>query len=691
MKDIFRAICIQKGRRISPSFNACVKLLNLCSGSFFGGELCAYDREGRCGIIVTELVENQNRKRTPPLEIYACDTCKVNNDINSVFRCRLVFSLYFIERFDNDVFGFNTGNSHSKRLHIGKGCARNVDVLLAPGLNIKRNPHCGRSFEYFSEDPHVCGELAYQYVKGLQDNHIGATIKHYCCNNTEFSRMWLSSEVDERTLREIYLKAFETACKAEPSAVMCSYNVVNGVRMAQHGKLFKLLRNEFGFGDGLIMSDWGAVTNADQSVKAGLDLIMPYCDKHEETLRQAYEKGELTEKQIDECAERVLKFVDRCEKQSKLRKVTVSKEKRLELARRIEAEGAVLLKNNGVLPIRQGASVSMSGNYANTYIHGGGSSRIICDGQPITLLAALKNALPQSEVTYRDLWEYGVSEAPVLQVDDAYGKDVAIVCAGLFDQEDTDRAHARLPKSQERIIREVSRKNPNTVVVLYCGAPIDMSDWIDDVSAVVWAGYPGQTGNLAIADILTGKINPCGKLTETFPLTEYAYPAHDTYCDSAVSLYSDGLLVGYRYHVTAKHNGLPNALPQPRFPFGFGLSYSHYVYSNASAKVNADNSVDVEFDVTNTSETDGVEIAQIYVREVSPKVFRPYMELKGFERVNVAAGATVRVKATLNGDAFAYYSVSEDRWLIEGGAYELLIGTNSADTPLCLPITLKRQ
>ena len=568
---------------------------------------------------------------------------------------------------------------------------RNVDVLLAPGMNIKRSPHCGRCFEYFSEDPLVTGELAYQYIKGLQDNHVGATIKHYCCNNTEFSRMWLSSEVDERTLREIYLKAFEIACQAKPWAAMCSYNVVNGVRMAQHGKLFKLLRDEFGFGDSLIMSDWGAVTNADQSVKAGLDLIMPYFDKHEQVLLEAYEKGELSEEQIDECAERVLKLAEKCEEQSQMRSVSLSKEERLNTARRIAEEGVVLLKNNGVLPLKQGASVSMSGNFANVYLCGGGSSRIICDGQPITLLTALKEAMPKSEITYRDLWEYGVSEAPLLQVNDAYGKDVAIVCAGLHDQEEIDRAHARLPETQVSIIREVARKNPNTVVVLYCGAPIDMSDWIDEVSAVVWAGYCGQAGNLAVADILTGKVNPSGKLTETFPLTEFAYPAHDTYRDSMVSLYSDGLLVGYRYHVTAQHKLLPNPLPQPRFPFGFGLSYAQYEYSNAATKVQADGQVAVEFDITNTSDVNGTEIAQIYVREVSPKVFRPYMELGGFERIKVAAHSTVRVKTVLDSKAFAYYSVSEDRWIVEGGNYELLIGRSSTDTPLCVKTVLPRK
>ena len=585
-----------------------------------------------------------------------------------------------------------------KDLAYRLGCAlaadsveRNVDVLLAPGVNIKRSPHCGRNFEYFSEDPLVAGTLAKQYVKGLQDNHVGATLKHYCCNNTEFSRMWLSAEVDERTLREIYLRAFEIACEAKPWAVMCSYNVVNGVRMSEHKKLYKLLRKEFKFGDSLIMSDWGAVVDAKASVAAGMDLIMPYYDKHERDLVAAYEKGELKDSQIDECADRVLKFVDKCESQAKLRKVNMTRDERVAVARKTAEEGIVLLKNNGVLPLKQGASVSLGGNYANNYLNGGGSSSIVPDEQPVTLLAALRQAMPTSVVTYRDLWEYGVSEAPLLQVNDAYGKDAAIVCAGLHDCEGFDRAQAKLPETQVRLIREVARKNHNTIVVLYCGAPIDMSEWIDEVAAVVWAGYTGQVGNLALADILTGKINPSGKLTETFPLTEYAYPANNTYCDSMVSLYSDGLLVGYRYHVTAQHKLLPNALPQPRFPFGYGLSYSKFNYDNIAASVNKDGSVKVEFDITNLSDVDGTEIAQLYVREVSPKVFRPYMELGGFERVAVPSHSTVRVKTVLPPQAFAYYSVSLDRWLVEGGNYEIYVGANSADTPLCLPLTLARK
>lgn len=586
-----------------------------------------------------------------------------------------------------------------KQLAYELGCAlaadsveRNVDVLLAPAINIKRIPHCGRNFEYFSEDPLVAGTLAKHYIQGLQDNHVGATLKHYCCNNTEYSRLWLSAEVDERTLREIYLRAFEIACEAKPWAVMCSYNVVNGVRMSEHKKLFKLLRKDFKFGDNLIMSDWGAVIDAPASVTAGLDLIMPYHDKHENDLLNAYDKGELKDNHVDDCANRVLKFVDRCESESQLRKVNMTRETRLAVARKIAEEGIVLLKNNGVLPVKQGASVSLGGNYANNYLNGGGSSAVTPDEQPITLLSALRQAMPTSSVTYRDLWEYGVSESPLLQVNDAYGKDVAIVCAGLHDCEGFDRAYARLPESQVRIIRETAALNPNTVVVLYCGAPIDVSDWIDEVAAVVWAGYLGQVGNLALADVIVGKVNPCGKLTETFPMTEYAYPAHDTYCDSMVSLYSDGLLVGYRYHVTAQHKMLTESkLAQPRFPFGYGLSYSRFRYDNVSATVCANGSVKVEWDVTNLSDVDGTEVSQLYVREVRPKVFRPFMELGGFERVEVAAHTTVRVKTTLPASAFAYYSVSLDRWLVEGGNYEVYVGASSADTPLCVAVTLPRK
>ncbi len=590
-----------------------------------------------------------------------------------------------------------TSQCWDEQLTYRLGCAlandaidKDVDVLLAPGLNIKRSPHCGRNFEYISEDPLLAGTLGRQYVRGLQDNGVGATLKHFCCNNAENSRMWLSAEVDERTLREIYLKAFEMACEAQPMAVMCSYNVTNGVRMAQHKKMFELLRKQLHFGDGLIMSDWGAVTDAAASVKAGLDLIMPYDEKHRNRLQQAYDDGELTDSQVDECANRVLRFVRNCENNKKSRKITMTVDERRNVALQIAQEGIVLLKNNGVLPLSATANVSVGGNFANNYINGGGSSSVVPSKTPVTLLSALKEALPQGKVSYRDLWEYGVSEAPLLQIEDAYGKDAAIVCAGLHDCEGFDRAQARLPISQEHLIKETARKNPNTVVVLYCGAPVDMSDWIEDVAAVVWAGYPGEVGNVAVAEVLTGKIVPCGKLTETFPHTENAYPAHDCYCDSTVSVYSDGLLVGYRYHTTALHKGLPNALPQPMFPFGYGLSYTKFAYANAVAKVD-EQGVEVSFDLSNVGERAGTEIAQLYVREVNPRVFRPFMELAAFRRVPLEAHATQRVTVRLPFEAFAYYSVAEDRWLVEGGAYEVYIGTNSADTPLCVKVTLPRK
>ncbi len=577
------------------------------------------------------------------------------------------------------------------------GCAlandaidKNVDVLLAPGLNIKRSPHCGRSFEYLSEDPLVAGTLGKQYVLGLQDNCVGATLKHYCCNNAENSRMWLSAEVDDRTLREIYLRAFEIACEAKPMAVMCSYNVVNGVRMAQHKKLFTLLRKELHFDNGLIMSDWGAVTDAAAAVRAGLDLIMPYSDKCETQLETAYEQGELSDEQIDECAERVVEFVEKCQKAKEVRKVTMTVEDRRAIARQVEEEGIVLLKNNGVLPLKSTASISLGGNFANNYINGGGSSSVVPSQPPVTLLKALTDILPQGHVSYRDLWEYGVSEAPLLQIENAYGKDAAIVCVGLHDCEGFDRATARLPQSQEQIIKETAQKNPNTVVVLYCGAPVDMSEWIEDVAAVVWAGYPGEMGNLAVADVLTGKVNPSGKLTETFPFTEFDYPACSCYSDSTVSVYSDGLLVGYRYHTTAAHKGLKNALPLPRFPFGYGLSYSSFTYSNAKANVSADG-VAVTFEIENNSDIDGTEIAQLYVHEVNPRVFRPFMELGGWERKTIPAHKKVAVSTLLPMSAFSYYSAATDKRLVEGGEYEIYIGASSADTPLCVKVSLPRK
>ncbi len=555
-----------------------------------------------------------------------------------------------------------------------------TDTLLAPGVNIKRNPLCGRNFEYFSEDPMVSGIFGREFIRGMQSRGCGATLKHFCCNNAEYSRFFMSSEVDERTLHEIYLEPFRIATEAKPWAVMCAYNPVNGTRMSEHKKLFTILREEFGF-DGMIMSDWEAVQNRALSAKAGLDLEMPRFGPSHYKFKEDFERGLCTEEEIDACVERVLDYVYRCEEASKTRGEPRPLEVRRAAARRVAEEGIVLLKNTGVLPIASDATVSVTGEYAAQYIQGGGSSRVVPSETPITVADALKAVMPEGNVTYqtsRSWTTYPKGPIPHRAINVAYDHDIAIVCVGRSDSEGHDRENMRLPLTQEKFIIETAKQNPNTVVIMFCGAAIDMSAWIDDVAAVIWAGYPGEMGALALADILVGNVNPSGRLSESFPLTDEDAPTYGQYYDAQKCLYSEGLLVGYRWYDTAPLMGKRADL---LFPFGYGLTYSSFEYDNLEI-TEVDDGVNVSFDITNTSRRDGAEVAQVYVREVHPVVFRPYKELKAFEKVDIPAGGTKRVTLHLDRRAFAYYSTGTDSWMVTPGTFEIHVGSNAVDIEL---------
>ncbi len=565
---------------------------------------------------------------------------------------------------------------------IADDCIDNqVDVLLAPGVNIKRNPLCGRNFEYFSEDPLVSGVFGREYIKGVQSREVGATLKHFCCNNAEYSRFFMSSEVDERTLREIYLEPFRIATEAKPWATMCAYNPVNGVRMSEHKKLYTVLREEFGM-DGLIMSDWSAVQDHIASIKAGLDLEMPAFDLSHKTLTEAYEKGEITDAEIDPCVDRMLRFVERCEEASKTRKSVTTVEERLAASREVAARGIVLLKNeDDLLPLAPASYICVSGDACKAYITGGGSSRVSPIKTPVGLAEALEQAMPEATVTYRPLlnWEQSYPRGPVIHqaVNEAYDNDVAIVCVGQVDSEEIDRDHMRLTVNQEKLILDTAKKNPNTVVIVYAGAPIDMTAWIDEVAAVIWAGYPGEMGNLALADILSGKVNPSGRLTETFPLTIEDAPTYGQFYDAQRCVYSEGLLVGYRWYDSASDFG---ASPEALFPFGYGLTYGDVEYVDMDVTSSEDGGFDVKVTLDNVSDVDTTELVQIYIHEVNPVVYRPYKELKAFRMVDVPAGKEVSVTLHLTPRDFAYYSVGHDRWTITPGTFEIIVARD-AETP----------
>ncbi len=560
------------------------------------------------------------------------------------------------------------------------------DTLLAPGVNIKRNPLCGRNFEYFSEDPFVSGVFGREFIRGMQSRGCGATLKHFCCNNAEYSRFFMSSEVSERALREIYLEPFRIAAEAKPWATMCAYNPVNGTRMSEHKKLFTVLREEFGF-DGLIMSDWEAVQNRALSAKAGLDLEMPRYTPSHYKFKEDFEKGLCTEEDIDACVERVLDYVYRCEEASETRKVAKSIEERRAAARKVAEEGIVLLKNEGVLPLVPDAHVSVTGDYAAKYLQGGGSSRVVPSRDPVTVADALKAALEEGCVTYQTQrsWD-SYPKGPIIHkaINVAYENEVAVVCVGRADSEGHDRENMKLPLVQEKFIIETAKQNPNTVVVIFAGSPIDMTAWIDDVAAVVWAGYPGEEGAYALADILTGKVNPSGRLNESFPLTDADAPTYGQFYDAQRCVYSEDLLVGYRWYDTAPVIGKHADL---LYPFGYGITYSSFTYDNLVVE-DTDDGVNVCFDITNTSDRDGSEVAQVYVREVHPVVFRPVKELKAFEKVDIKAGETVHVTLPLSRRDFAYYSTGTDAWTVNPGYFEILVGKNAVDIELAATITV---
>lgn len=568
---------------------------------------------------------------------------------------------------------------------LGNDCIeQKVDILLGPGVNIKRLPTSGRNFEYFSEDPYISGVFAKEYIKGVQSKHVGTALKHYCCNNSERSRHWASMEVDERTLREIYLRPFEIACEAKPWTVMSSYNLVNGVRMSEHEKLYGVLRNEFGF-KGLIMSDWDAVKDPEASMNAGLNLEMPHNEKHQkEMLAKA---DHLNQEKLDECANMVIELAKKCEKESKLRNLDMTLDERRKVALKIEEEGIVLLKNDGVLPLNNG-KVFVTGAASWHYYFGGGSSNVYPEREFESLEVALKKE--NIDVDYHEsVWEVNGHQANLGNLKESVMKaaksSYTILCVGnpnTCECEGMDRQQIKLCKEEEFAIHELAKASEKLVVVIYAGSAIDMSNWIDEVDAVVWAGFGGEYVNQAVAEVLIGKVNPSGKLTETFPLAVEDVLAENSYCDNAVMVYSEGLNVGYRYFDTYNVPVL--------FPFGYGLSYSEFKYENLSVE-QKDKFVHVTFEIENVSDVDGKEVAQLYVREITKEVYRPFKELKAFKKVFIKAHGKEKVELILDKSAFAYYSVSKDKWQVKSGVFEVLVGKSAEEIVLSKKIIVDEK
>ncbi len=568
--------------------------------------------------------------------------------------------------------------------------ALNVDVLLGPGINMKRSPLGGRNFEYFSEDPYLAGEMAASFINGVQSKGVGTSLKHYAVNNQEFQRFSISAEVDERTLREIYLPAFEKAVKqAQPWTVMCSYNKVNGTFASEHHQLLtEILKNEWGF-EGLIVSDWGAVRDRVAALKAGLDWEMPGPqDRRVKAVVQAVRSGELDEAVLDESVRRILRIVLKAKETPKRGSFDIDTHH--ELARKIAAEGMVLLKNNGLLPLNGHQHIAVIGRSAeNAHFQGGGSSHI--NATKVSMpFKELQSRAENAEITYIEGYPADASFQQDL-IDEvvalAQSADVALLYIALptfKESEGYDRQDLDLTKQQVALIKAVSKVQPKTVVVLNNGSPVAMSEWIDSVSAVLEAWMMGQAGGSALADILFGRVNPSGKLSETFPLKLEDIPSHTNWPGSAGRVhYGEGLFIGYRYYDAKKMPVL--------FPFGYGLSYTTFEYSNA--RVSAKNFKDVDgvtvmVDITNTGDLAGKEIVQVYVHDRKSGLMRPEKELKGFAKVELQPGETKFVSIPLDFRSFAYYQPKYKQWITEDGEFDLLIGASSADIRCRLPVTL---
>lgn len=546
-------------------------------------------------------------------------------------------------------------------------------------MNIKRSPIGGRNFEFLSEDPYVTAQMATDYIKGVQSKNVGTSLKHFLANNQEHRRMSSSSNIDEKTLREIYLAPFEGAVvNAKPWTVMCSYNKVNGVYSSQNPLyLTDILRGEWGF-DGYVVSDWGAVTDRVAGLKAGLELEMPSSrGTNDKRIIEAVKNGSLDEKVLDRAVERILTVHNRY-LQNREPNAQYSKEEHHKLAGKIISESMVLLKNEGILPLTKGDNIAFIGKFADKpRIQGGGSSHI----NSFKTTSALESMKGAANITYAKGYDVEADIIDQALIDEAVkvakAAKVAVIFAGLpdiFESEGYDRTHMSLPNCQNRLIKEILAVQPNTVVLLHNGAPVEMP-WVDDVKGILEVYLGGQNVGEATVDILFGDVNPSGKLAETFPIKLEDNPSYLFYFgEKDVVEYREGIFVGYRYYDKKNLDVL--------FPFGHGLSYTTFDYSNL--KVSAKNIKDtgdltVTVDITNTGKVAGKEVVQLYVGDVESTVIRPVKELKGFEKILLAPGETKTVSFNLDKRSFAYYNVEIKDWHVETGEFDILIGKSSRD------------
>lgn len=577
-----------------------------------------------------------------------------------------------------------------------------VSVLLGPGVNMKRSPLCGRNFEYFSEDPTLAGELAAAMVEGVQSQGVGTSVKHLAANNQETDRMTVSADVDERTLREIYLPAFErVVTRAQPWTVMCPYNRINGVHASEDPWLLTtVLRDQWGF-TGLVVSDWGAVNRRDAGVAAGLDLEMPSSSgAGTQVVLDAVRAGTLAEADVDRAAGRVLQLVDRALRGQDVPVGPVDVEAHHALAHEAALAGAVLLKNeDGILPLAaDGGTVAVIGDLArDPRYQGAGSSQV----NPTRLddaLSALRSALDgPREVAFAPGYVTESAAADGALVEEAVrvaaDADVTVLFLGLpasWESEGYDRDTIDLPPAQVDLLQAVAGVTDRIVVVLANGGMVAVEPWQTHALAVLEGWLLGQAGGSAVVDLLLGTANPSGRLAETIPLRHEDTPAVGGFPGEHGHVrYGEGLLIGYRWYDA-------RALPVA-YPFGHGLSYTTFRYDGLVAEVvqdgrptpdgAADGSepdirVELRFTVTNTGERTGTETAQVYVSDPVAEAYRPPQELRAFARVELEPGATQEATLILDRRAFAFWHTGLGRWAVEGGAFGIAVGASSRDLRL---------
>lgn len=565
---------------------------------------------------------------------------------------------------------------------LGQECqAMNVSTILGPAMNIKRSPLCGRNFEYYSEDPYVSTEIAAALIEGIQSKNVGTSAKHFVANNQEKRRMTNSSDADERTLREIYLASFEGAVKkAKPWTVMSSYNRINGEFVGDNKKyLTDILRKEWGF-DGYVVSDWGAVNDRISSLAAGLDLEMPPGDyENDRLIVKAVQEGKLDESVVDQACERILNIIFRYT-ENRDEKAVFDYEKDHKAAAEIEAECMVLLKNeNEILPLTSDKKIAFIGKYAKTPRYQGGGSSHINSWKVESALDAAKEIPELANVTfaegYQDEKDEVVEALQSEAVKIAEKADVAVLFLGLpdnFESEGYDRKHMELPNCQNELVKKVLEVQKHVVVVLHNGSAVIMP-WKDQVEGILEAYLGGEAVGKAVAEVLSGRKNPSGRLAETFPLRLEETPCYLIYgkgFDNAV--YQEGVFVGYRYYTSRKM--------ETAFPFGYGLSYTTFAYSDLQLdkkEMSDKEHVEVSVKVKNTGKRAGKTVVQLYVGAPETEVVRPVRELRGFEKIFLEAGEEKTVTFILGERAFAYWNTLIHDWYAEEGTYKVMIGKNA--------------